>query len=79
MHDAYEVLEKYQVNAHNVCVFLLGLLGIYNIYPVDFQDEEEPLMEKEFNLDEGSGRKLQRHFDLFYRNRLSSEVVRRNE
>lgn len=34
--------------------------------------------EKEFNLDENDGRKIQREFDLFYRNRLSSEVNRRS-
>lgn len=42
VHDAYEILEKYQVNARNICVFLLALLGIYHINPVNFEEGEEP-------------------------------------
>ena len=69
IHEAYETLEKHQVTPHNICVFLLALLGIYNVEPIDFKNGEEV---QEFSLDEVSGRKLHKHFDLFYRNRLSS-------
>ena len=44
--------------------------------PIDFKNGEEV---QEFSLDEVSGRKLHKHFDLFYRNRLSSEAIRKNE
>lgn len=36
VHDAYQLLERTKVNARNVCVFLLGLIGIYHINPVNF-------------------------------------------
>lgn len=37
LNDAYEIIGKYQVNARNICVFLLALLGIYHINPVNFE------------------------------------------
>jgi hypothetical protein len=51
---------------------MLALIGIYHISPVNFEEGEQPDQECEFNLDEGEGRKLQKQFEIFYRNRLSS-------
>jgi hypothetical protein len=34
------MLEKYQVNIKNICVFLLGIIGIYHINPVNFEEGE---------------------------------------
>ena len=73
MYDAYSLIEKYGVNARNVCVFLLGLIGIYHINPINFEEGEEAATEKEFNLEEGEGRKIQKHFDVLFRNRLNCE------
>lgn len=36
VHQAYTLLENYGVNARNTCVFLLGLIGIYHINPINF-------------------------------------------
>ena len=77
IHDAYKILEGFRANARNICVFLLGIIGIYNINPVNFEEGEESSPECDFNLDEIQGRKIQRHFDLFFRNRLTSDVPRR--
>jgi hypothetical protein len=33
-------------------VFLLGLIGIYHINPINFEEGEETVSEKEFNLEE---------------------------
>lgn len=52
LNDAYEIIGKYQVNARNICVFLLALLGIYHINPVNFEEGEEPDEAKELNFDE---------------------------
>jgi hypothetical protein len=52
VYDAYSLIEKYGVNARNVCVFLLGLIGIYHINPINFEEGEETVSEKEFNLEE---------------------------
>jgi hypothetical protein len=41
VHDAYEKIEKFTVNARNVCVFLLGLIGIYHVNLTNFGDEDE--------------------------------------
>lgn len=38
IHEAYLILEKYQVNARNVCVFLLAIIGIFHINPINFSD-----------------------------------------
>jgi hypothetical protein len=70
VHEAYHTLEKYQVNAKNICVFLLAIIGVYHINPVNFQEGETTSPELEFALDEPEGRKLQKYFDLFKRNRL---------
>ena len=56
---------------------MLGLIGIYHINPINFEEGESVDEEKEFNLDEIDGRRIQREFDLFFRNRLSSEATRR--
>lgn len=77
LHEAYQLLEEYKVSAKNLCVFLLALSGVYHINPVNFEegDEED---EKEFILEEAEGRKLQRYFDLFKRNRLFSVNSRKD-
>ena len=36
VHDAYQFLEAKKANARNLCVFLLALIGIYHINPVNF-------------------------------------------
>ena len=46
VYDAYSLIEKYGVNARNVCVFLLGLIGIYHINPINFEEGEETVSEK---------------------------------
>ncbi len=33
-------------------MFLLGLIGIYHINPINFEEGEETVSEKEFNLEE---------------------------
>ena len=38
VHQAYTLLENYGVNARNTCVFLLGLIGIYHINPINFEE-----------------------------------------
>lgn len=40
VYDAYSIVEKFGVNARNVCVFLLGLIGIYHINPINFEEGE---------------------------------------
>lgn len=60
-------------------MFLLALIGIYHINPINFEEGDEVEVEKEMNLDEVEGRKIQRHFDLFKRNRLTSQMSRRVE
>ena len=42
IHEAYQLLEGFQVNAKNICVFLLALIGVFHINPVNFQEGEEP-------------------------------------
>lgn len=80
IHEAYQILQKYTVNARNTCVFLLALIGIYNINPVNFHSQDEPARpEQELDLTEKEGRKLQKYFDLFKRNRLFGENGRREE
>ena len=37
VHDAYSIVEKFGANARNICVFLLGLIGIYHINPINFE------------------------------------------
>lgn len=56
---------------------MLALIGVFHINPVNFQEGEEQVEEKELVFDESEGRKLQRSFDLFKRNRLFSEQSRR--
>lgn len=58
-------------------MFLLAIIGIYHINPINFGEGEEIQEEKELNLEEGEGRKLQKSFDLFFRNRLSSQASRK--
>lgn len=60
MHDAYQLLHESKVNARNICVFMLGLIGIYHINPINFEEGESVDEEKEFNLDETDGRRIQR-------------------
>jgi hypothetical protein len=53
----------------------MALIGVYNINPINFTSEEKDQNEDEdFEIDEISGRKLQHHFDLLFRNRLSNEA-----
>ena len=68
------------MNAKNLCVFLLALGGVFHINPINFEEEEEAISEdKELMLDEIEGRKLQKYFDLFKRNRLFSETARKEK
>lgn len=47
IHDAYQILECSKPNARNICVFLLAILGIYHINPVNFDKDEESNPEDE--------------------------------
>lgn len=53
------------------------MIGVFHINPVNFQEGEEPCPEEELAFDEAEGRKIQKNFDLFKRNRLFSEKVRK--
>lgn len=77
IHEAYQLLENFQVNAKNICVFLLALIGVFHINPINFQEGEEACPEQELAFDEPEGRKIQKGFDLFKRNRLFSENARK--
>ena len=77
IHEAYQLLEQFHVNAKNICVFLLALIGVFHINPVNFQEGEEPSPNEELAFDEVEGRKIQKNFDLFKRNRLFSENQRK--
>ena len=76
VYEAYSLLTQTQTTIKNVCLFLMALIGIYHIDPVNFNGEkdDESLI---FNLDEIEGRKLQKHFELLYRNRLFAEEFRK--
>lgn len=41
VHEAYEIIEKYEVNVRNICIFLLGLIGVFHINPINFEEGEE--------------------------------------
>lgn len=74
-YEAYEILEEYGVNIKNICVLLLGLIGVFSIDPLNFGTEEnsdEEGKSKNFQLDEKEGRKIQKYFDLLHCNRLTS-------
>lgn len=78
IHEAYQLLENFQVNAKNICVFLLAMIGVFHINPVNFQEGQETSPEEQLAFDESEGRKIQRTFDLFKRNRLFSENSRKH-
>lgn len=40
IHEAYQLLEEFQANAKNICVFLLALIGVFHINPVNFEEGE---------------------------------------
>lgn len=46
VYDAYSIIDSFGVNARNICVFLLGLIGIYHINPINFEEGEESVSEK---------------------------------
>ena len=50
----------------------MSLIGIFNVNPVHFSSESEQ-ENHVFEVNEQEGRKLQKHFDLLFRNRLSNE------
>lgn len=54
---------------------MLALLGVYHVNPTNFDGED--VEEEAFSLTEPEGRKLQKHFDLLYRNRLSAEELKK--
>lgn len=56
-------------------MFLLSLVGIHYVNPLDDEEETDEL--KLINMNPGDSRKLQNHFDLLYRNRLSMEELRK--
>ena len=56
---------------------MLALIGVYHINPVNFQEGEEQCPEQDLAFDEVEGRKVQKSFDLFKRNRLFSENSRK--
>ena len=66
------MIEENSVNARNICVLLMALIGIFNVNPVHFDSESEQ-ENHVFEVNEQEGRKLQKHFDLLFRNRLSNE------
>lgn len=35
-HEAYELLKQTRPNIRNLCVFLMALVGIYHVNPVNF-------------------------------------------
>jgi hypothetical protein len=78
-HEAYSFLKDTCPNIRNLCVFLMALVGIYHVNPVNFDsvDSVEPV--PELNLDVVEGRKLQRHYDSLYRNRLFAESLRKTD
>jgi hypothetical protein len=55
----------------------LAIIGVYHINPINFQEGDIVAPEKDFAVDEPDGRKLQKYFDLFKRNRLFGESMRR--
>ena len=50
----------------------MSLIGIFNVNPVHFASESEQ-ENRVFEVNEQEGRKLQKHFDLLFRNRLFNE------
>lgn len=68
--EAFFVIEDFGVTARNICVLLLAIMGIFNINPIHFGED---CGKKNFDIDEVDGRKLQKHFDFLYRNKLSNE------
>ena len=69
-NEAYGFLKQTSPNIRNLCVFLMALVGIYHINPVNFDAGENEQPSPELNLDVVEGRKLQKHYGLLYRNRL---------
>jgi hypothetical protein len=69
-HEAYVFLKDICPNIRNFCVFLMALVGIYHVNPVNFDSVESIEPAPELNLDVIEGRKLQKHYGLLYRNRL---------
>lgn len=77
VYEAYSLLSQTYPSIKNICLFLLALIGVYHIDPINFT-EGETSNNVGFNLDEAEGRKLQKHFDLLYRNRLFAESSRKS-
>lgn len=36
INEAFHILEKYAVNIKNICVFLMGIIGVFHINPINF-------------------------------------------
>lgn len=72
IYEGFRMLTEYEANSRNVCLFLLCVLGVFSI-----SLEEDTPDEKEFRLPEQDGRRLQRQFNLLYRNRLYAEELKK--
>ena len=55
---------------------MLALIGVYNINPVNFCPSTPNEYQLEFTPE--NGRKIQSHFELFFRNRLYTELHRKS-
>lgn len=78
-NEAYEFLKQTAPNIRNLCVFLMALVGIYHVNPVNFDAAENEAPSPELALDVVDGRKLQKHYGLLYRNRLFAESLRKTD
>ena len=51
----------------------MTFIGIFNVNPINFNEEEDE-SHSLFEINSTDGRKIQRHFDLLFRNKLSNDV-----
>ncbi len=57
-------------------MFILAVSGIYGINPTNFEEQHFP-MGIDLYVSPGDGRAIHTHFQLLYRNRLSTDATRR--
>lgn len=69
-NEAYEFLQQTSPNIRNICVFLMGLVGIYRVNPINFDTGKLKNPAAELNFSVPEGRKLQKYYELLYRSRL---------
>ena len=51
----------------------MAFIGIFNVNPINFTEEFQD-NHSNFDINQTDGRKIQRHFDLLFRNKLSNDV-----